>query len=1239
MEIQHFLHNHPLKFYENSDFDDLDCSGCGNSLSVQTYGCVGCEFFLHKSCAKLPREIQHFFHPCTLFLRIGSYVCNACYSNHSRTFGYRCKRCDFDLDVDCARLSTMKSEGDEDQIQHYSHRHPLKFLAKMGDEVLCQICEKVCSDNVYNCRPCNFYIHKSCKDMLPQKLQVFFHPCQLVLLTTPSYYCDACEKDSSGLTFRCGKCYFQLCVKCFRSSSASKSEGKQIEHFMREMEIQHFLHEHTLKLYKNSDFDDLDCSGCGNSLSVQTYGCVGCEFFLHKSCAKLPREIQHFFHPCTLFLRIGSYVCNACYSNHSRTFGYRCKRCDFDLDVDCARLSTMKSEGDEDQIQHYSHRHPLKFLAKMGDEVLCQICEKVCSDNVYNCRPCNFYIHKSCKDMLPQKLQVFFHPCQLVLLTTPSYYCDACEKDSSGLTFRCGKCYFQLCVKCFLLSSATKTGEKQIQHFSHWHPLMHFETMEEHEVSCGICTKLCSAPTYGCQGCNFYLHKFCMETLEKEIQLFFHPCSLISLSTPSYTCDACGIDRSGVYFRCCSCRFKLCIACSRMCKIIDKDYEDDEDDVEFEVVEWQRVEHFSHHHPLILVKMTSENYFESTCKICGKPFSDATCFFCFRCKLCFHKSCMDRLPRKIDQHFFHSCSLILLTTPSYKCDACEKNCSQLTFRCGKCQFHLCLECSLLPRIKPGAFEKIQHFLHEHPLILSEKKVVEVPCNACGAPCFGSTYGCSRCNLILHKSCAELPQTIRNSHLSHSLTLASLNSKERRVTSEKSRKARCRLCLRDCCDFAFRCNKCDFQLDVECALLKPRIEYPGHNHLLTVVEKIHDELKCNFCKTCCKDSAAFRCLECNFSLHLLCGPLPCTIKHKCHIDTLTLKDQYVEDDDEDDDFYCDVCERQRDPKLCVYYCSEGCPMIAEVKCVISEVMASLKGKRGNVELRIVGRYISSKMISKELAIEETEQNEIVKDASKSKYIESMAVLFDDILVSLEAAERKQLDDIEEAIRKGIETNITSLESSSEYTSSFAYSEEAFKRFMDRLDSVILDYQIPDFILEHEEFITFQDYLIPRTLIPTFQDLLSKNEDICAGSMLSPKAKSLIFYFLCGVIENMRATRIVDITDQKLGEWFACLKWVKYAGFKFQFIFEHMKYLAHAHFVVQARKRVEDFPVQLKQEIAQISQEIDKLKVKLRELEDQQEFYQRQEKSIRSSLTKQHCDVPSAIKWKPAADGLL
>ncbi|KAJ9174720.1 hypothetical protein P3X46_013335 [Hevea brasiliensis] len=217
------------------------------------------------------------------------------------------------------------------------------------------------------------------------------------------------------------------------------------------MEIQHFLHEHTLKLYENSDFDDLDCSGCGNSLSGQTYGCLGCEFFLHKYCAKLPQEMQHFFHPCTLFLTIGFYVCNGCYSHHSGTLGYRCKKCDFDLDVDCARHPTMISEGDGDQIQHYSHRHPLKFLATMGDnEALCQICGKLCSETAYNCSQCNFYLHKSCMHMVPQKTRVFFHPCQLVLLTSCSYSCDACQKKTQGLIFRCGKCYFELCIECFL---------------------------------------------------------------------------------------------------------------------------------------------------------------------------------------------------------------------------------------------------------------------------------------------------------------------------------------------------------------------------------------------------------------------------------------------------------------------------------------------------------------------------------------------------------------------------------------------------------------------------------------------------------------------------------------------------------------------------------------------------------------------------------------------------------------------
>ena len=75
--------------------------------------------------------------------------------------------------------------------------------------------------------------------------------------------------------------------------------------------------------------------------------------------------------------------------------------------------------------------------------------------------------------------------------------------------------------------------------------------------------------------------------------------------------------------------------------------------------------------------------------------------------------------------------------------------------------------------------------------------------------------------------------------------------------------------------------------------------------------------------------------CNFNLHLLCGPLPTTIKHRRHVDPLKLKNFYIDDYDEDD-FYCDACENRRDPRQPVYYCPQGCPFVSEVECVISEV---------------------------------------------------------------------------------------------------------------------------------------------------------------------------------------------------------------------------------------------------------------------------------------------------------------
>ncbi|PON43521.1 hypothetical protein PanWU01x14_272940 [Parasponia andersonii] len=59
--------------------------------------------------------------------------------------------------------------------------------------------------------------------------------------------------------------------------------------------------------------------------------------------------------------------------------------------------------------------------------------------------------------------------------------------------------------------------------------------------------------------------------------------------------------------------------------------------------------------------------------------------------------------------------------------------------------------------------------------------------------------------------------------------------------------------------------------------------------------------------CSTESSMFRCVDCNFNIvRLLCWSLPRAI---------TLVDSVVED------YCCDICESETNPRTCVYYCQE------------------------------------------------------------------------------------------------------------------------------------------------------------------------------------------------------------------------------------------------------------------------------------------------------------------------------
>ncbi|KAL5545332.1 hypothetical protein UlMin_009116 [Ulmus minor] len=170
----------------------IQCFACQSLYSGPAYACTTCNHFLHKSCAELPLLIQHpahSFHP--LFLRInkrdppqvinhsfyhhtliyrdwGFYCCDSCHKYFSGAPGYRCYECNFDLDVKCALMETIRCEGQK-HIEHFSHQHPMPLVQIDPQHHIQCACQSLCLGPAYACTACEYFLHKSCAE-LPREI-------------------------------------------------------------------------------------------------------------------------------------------------------------------------------------------------------------------------------------------------------------------------------------------------------------------------------------------------------------------------------------------------------------------------------------------------------------------------------------------------------------------------------------------------------------------------------------------------------------------------------------------------------------------------------------------------------------------------------------------------------------------------------------------------------------------------------------------------------------------------------------------------------------------------------------------------------------------------------------------------------------------------------------------------------------------------------------------------------------
>uniref|UniRef100_A0A7N2LFY6 Phorbol-ester/DAG-type domain-containing protein n=1 Tax=Quercus lobata TaxID=97700 RepID=A0A7N2LFY6_QUELO len=727
------------------------------------------------------------------------------------------------------------------------------------------------------------------------------------------------------------------------------------------------LSSHFLLLRDIRNDETVICDVCEESLMDNTYRCKDCNFNVDVLCAKLQPVIRlsiHPNHPLTLlqlsetqteFHFFCDFCNNRCHSDKRQTF--RCKRCKFKIDLDCARMLLNSKH-----IQHISHEHWLIVKWVKGkDRKYCAACREVCDGETYCCNRCYFFLHKSCAEY-PTEIQLYFHSEHPLMLhsgtTKERERCDFCNLICQSLTFRCDLCNFKIHFRC----------ARMLNRYN----------------ECDASSKYVRNSTYRH---SLFLSNTNMNDVSKHIQnawIHNHPFSIVYHSHKStyHGCTACGQYCNGPTYVCFLCRFSLHESCLELLQTV--------------------YQNSFHKHPLVIIEKSLYN--SASCSACGEPCLGPI-YICLTCKFYFHELCL-ALPQKI-QHFSHPCPLTLRQeTIKFTCAACEKSHTQFAFHCGKCRFYLDVECAL-------------NYYHQHPLILNKKELNHdvIFCFRCSQVISGEIYGCMQCNFYLHRSCAATsqgPQQIKHPfHPNHLLTLcydsnvwctASILKSfdemgevkylrhkhfvmqiyKRCAVCEKNSygpsyncisckffvhrnclepakevqhpfhlhdlpisvlskthiipKFSCDACHNSCSGFSYQCHECKrgkyFEMDVHCASLKPSINYKDHEHFLTFFEKMDDDPQCEVCKSSYRDASYLRCVKCDFTVHLLCVPLPCTIKHKCHIHPLHLVDYFVEDDS--DEYYCDACENIRDPRERVYHCERCGNYVAHVHCVIDKL---------------------------------------------------------------------------------------------------------------------------------------------------------------------------------------------------------------------------------------------------------------------------------------------------------------
>lgn len=265
-----------------------------------------------------------------------------------------------------------------------------------------------------------------------------------------------------------------------------------------------------------------------------------------------------------------------------------------------------------------------------------------------------------------------------------------------------------------------------------------------------------------------------------------------------------------------------------------------------------------------------------------------------------------------------------------------------------------------------------------------------------------------------------------------------------------------------------------------------------------------------------------------------------------------------------------------------------------------------GKRGDVQLRPINREISYKEEEKkkiEAILEDIDTVESFTEEEKNK----IEAIVGDI--------EKEMECISETL-----TNTSSTEGNHSFSEKSPYSDETLLQLVVKLKSSAP--KTMDEILDPGKLLS--DYADYKNFVSVCKTLFDKYGDIISdGCDLSPGLMKAFLVLLCGVVNGLCETRIIDVTDELMFAWWHRLNLVQHGGLNIEFAFEHLKSIVAARYGFDAQVYRDSALYKLHSKKSELTREVEEGTAELEKRKKQIEECMRQ----MEERTKQIEDVIS------------